>query len=180
MVNKTLAASHDDVEGVWDESPSAAFLRITWKETLAKGQSVGWALLHLPMQNGEVLGKIRKQNVTLGRRCLFCPCSGQGLSCFPAAPTAAGLDSGSSLCHSECDNLGGSAHQNRGVWRERWRCDSRVTASVQSLGESQMSPPRLHGTPCGQGMEVWCTLLGYTIHLPQKAVASTVLEIPST
>lgn len=53
--------------GNGNESSSAAFLRITWKEMLAKGQSVGWALLHLPMQNGEVLSKIRKQSVTLGR-----------------------------------------------------------------------------------------------------------------
>lgn len=143
--------------GYGSESSSAASLRITWKEMLAKGQSVGWALLHLPMQNGEVLSKIRKQSVTLGRQNLFHPCSGQGLSCSPAVPTAAGLTLDSPCVTVSvtawCPCREASAHQNRRVWRERWGCDSLVTAFVQSLGESQKSPPHLHGTSCGQGME---------------------------
>lgn len=144
---------------------------------LAKGQSVGWALLHLPMQNGEVLSKIRKQSVTLGRRCLFCPCSGQGLSCSPAVPTAAGLDSGFSLCHSLVSLWRGKGSPKEGSLEGKVAMSQRGTAFVQSLGESHNSPPHLHGTPCWQGVEVRCTFLGYIVHLPPpKAVASIVLK----
>jgi len=92
-----------------------------------------------------------KCGVTLGERCHSWPCLGQGSSCPPC-----------------------SAHSSRAqlwiLFLSRWwwqpsvlrerrelpkigesggKGGNMTAASVQSLGESQMSPPCLHGTPCG-------------------------------
>ena len=141
------------------KSSSAAFCSITWKGNAGQGTErwLDSAPFVCAERGGFKLDKDingSKTRCDLGQATSLLALLRAGTELSPVrCPQQQGstLDS---LCVAVivttwCPPRDNSAPRNRGVWRERWQCDSLVAASVQSLGESQTSPSYLHGTPCG-------------------------------